>query len=164
LAAGGTPFARAIQSVVLSWAALSIFFSHVWALMPDYTPQQQDLVASKGGGAAHPSGCSNPYEVVLARADESQASLSDSILAGRSTRIGLFSIAYGMWVAVICLVGQVLSLFSDGGKEAMIADIFSILLPVLSGAFIAMLVFGQLACLFVIVVAVRGSTLCEKAF
>lgn len=111
--------------------------------MPDYTPQQQDLVASKGGEAANPSGCSNPYEVVLARADESQASLSDSILAGRSTRIGLFSIAYGMWVAVICLVGQVLSLFSDGGKEAMIADLLSILLIVLSGAFIAMLVFDE---------------------
>lgn len=46
----------------------------------------------------------------------------------------------------------------------MIADIFSMLLIVLSGAFIAMLVFGQLACLFVIVLAVRGSTLCEKAF
>ena len=121
--------------------------------MPDDTPQQQDLAVSKGGGAANASGCSNPYEVVLARADKSQASLSDSILAGRSTRIGLFSIAYGMWVAVICLVGLVLSLFSDGGEEAMIADLLSILLIVLSGAFIAMLVFGQLACLFAAVKA-----------
>ncbi len=84
----------------------------------------------------------------MARADESQASLGDSILAARSTRIGLFSIAYGMWVAVIRLVGLVFSLSSDGGKEAMIADLLSILLIVLSGAFIAMLVFGQLACLF----------------
>jgi len=153
VAAGGTPFASASHCDVLSFGALCVRFAYAWEPMPDYTPEQQGLVGSQGGGPANSSGCSNPYEVGLARFDKSQVSLSYNILAGRLTRIGLFSIAHGMWAVLGCLIGMVLSVSIDDGVAAGIAEVVGMLLIVFWAASIAMLVFGQLACLFAAVQA-----------
>ncbi len=113
--------------------------------MSDSATRKQDLVVSENISAATANTRFDPYKDTLTGTGDSDAALSNSVGTRRWTRIGLFSIAYGMWAVLGCLIGMVLL---GGVADGKVAETVAVLLLVSASVSIAVLLFGQLACFF----------------